>query len=88
MGGRGLGEPLAYVVRPGRLGSAKKVSLVLRDGEMDARRLERLATDWRDYEASATPTSESLRTATEKSAATLRGVMPALVGETWRWPEV
>ncbi len=31
----GLGEPLAYVARPGRLGSATKVSAVLRDGELD-----------------------------------------------------
>jgi hypothetical protein len=31
----GLGEPLAYVARPGRLGAAPKVSAVLRDGEVD-----------------------------------------------------
>ena len=31
----GLGEPLAYVARPGRLGAATKVSAVLRDGELD-----------------------------------------------------
>lgn len=54
----------------------------------DARRLERLASEWRDYAVSATPTQESLRAATEKSATTLRGLMHALVGETWHWPEV
>jgi hypothetical protein len=31
----GLDEPLAYVTRPGRLGTATKVSAVLRDGELD-----------------------------------------------------
>jgi hypothetical protein len=31
----GLGEPLAYVARVGRLGTATKVSAVLRDGEFD-----------------------------------------------------
>lgn len=54
----------------------------------DARRLEQLASDWRDYEVNATPTMESLHAATEKSAATLRSLMRALVGETWRWPDV
>jgi len=33
--GLGLGEPLAYVSRLGRLGAATKVSAVLRDGELD-----------------------------------------------------
>ena len=31
----GLGEPIAYAVRPGRLGTATKVSAVLREGELD-----------------------------------------------------
>lgn len=35
MRGVGFGEPLAYVARPGRLGTAMKVSAVLREGELD-----------------------------------------------------
>ena len=35
MHGLGLGEPLAYVARLGRLGTATKVSAVLREGELD-----------------------------------------------------
>ena len=54
----------------------------------DARRIERLASEWPEYEVNATPTTESLHAATEKSADTLRGLMKALVGETWRWPDV
>jgi len=54
----------------------------------DARRFEQLTSEWRDYEVSATPTRESLQAATEKSAATLRGLMQALVGDTWRWPDL
>ncbi|MBI5771034.1 MAG: hypothetical protein HZA93_24875 [Verrucomicrobia bacterium] len=34
-GALGLGEPLAYVARTGRLGTATKVSAVFRDGELD-----------------------------------------------------
>lgn len=35
IGELGLGEALAYVARPGRLGTATKISVVLRDGELD-----------------------------------------------------
>lgn len=35
MSGLGLGEPLAYVARLGRLGTATKISALLREGEMD-----------------------------------------------------
>jgi hypothetical protein len=64
--------------------------LRLRRGETtfpDARRVERLVADWRTVEVSALPTAENLRAATEKSAATLRELMAALVPE-WRWPAV
>jgi len=51
----------------------------------DARRIERVFPDWRIVEVDAAPRSESLRTATGKSADTLRGLMRELVPD-WRWP--
>ena len=53
----------------------------------DARRIERLTGDGRGVEVSALPTGDSLRTATDKAAATLRELIAALV-PGWRWPEV
>jgi hypothetical protein len=51
----------------------------------DVRRVERLTVDSRGIEVSAAPTTEGLRAAVEKSAATLRELMAGLVPE-WRWP--
>lgn len=64
--------------------------LRLRHGEStfpDARRLERLVANWHTVAVCALPTEESLRAATEKSAATLRELMTTLV-PGWRWPAV
>lgn len=53
----------------------------------DARRLEFLAADAGRCAVNAAPTSASLGSAVEKSAATLRELMAVLV-PAWRWPDV
>ena len=53
----------------------------------DGRRIERLPVDSRGIAVSAVPTADSLRAAAEKSAATLRELMAALVPD-WRWPDL
>ena len=51
----------------------------------DVRRVERLTIDSRGSEVSAMPTTNGLRAAADKSAATLRELMNGLVPD-WRWP--
>ncbi len=53
----------------------------------DGRRIERLSVDSRGVAVSALPTADGLRAATEKSAATLRELMAALLPD-WRWPNL
>ena len=55
----------------------------------DGRRLERLAEPLTDgLTVRATPDAESLRAALPRCAATHRRLVEALLGETWRWPDL
>lgn len=67
--------------------------LRLRRGERsfpEVRRIERIATaqETSAVTISANIDATSLQVAVAKSAETCRGMMKALVGETWRWPNV
>lgn len=66
--------------------------LRLRHGERsfpEGRRAERILppAEMARIAVKASPDAESLRAAVEKSAATCRELVRALVGESWHWPE-
>jgi hypothetical protein len=79
----GLGEPLAYVARSGRLGAATKVSVVLRDGELDLVLLPVRRLKWAKFllRIGLATRLPALRTALSGLAGVLRDGHRLVIGE-------